>query len=293
MAKSTFQVYHRAWVLFQECLQILNQCNFKISHLPVSSKTVLLFISYLNIKGLAASSITTYVAAIGYVHKVKSLPDPTSNYLVQKSLSSITKIMPARDSRLPITQFILFRLIQSVDSVIGNQYNRVLIKTMFAVAFYGLFRVGELTIQNSGNISLMYDHLKLYRDRAVISITNYKNNKNNQPFEIVLHPQNHLACPFRLLIEFINSRGNTSGPLFCFADGKPVSRNYFNTQLKNCLLFIGLDPSHYKSHSFRIGGASFLYSLGLSDVQIKLMGRWNSDAFLLYIRNQKFNIIKK
>ena len=43
--------------------------------------------------------------------------------------------------------------------------------------------------------------------------------------------------------------------------------------------------TRYKGHSFRIGAATFAAECGFSDAQIRLMGRWQSDAFRKYIRS--------
>ena len=40
----------------------------------------------------------------------------------------------------------------------------------------------------------------------------------------------------------------------------------------------------YKGHSFRIGAASPAAECGYSETQIRLLGRWKSDAFKKYIR---------
>ena len=50
------------------------------------------------------------------------------------------------------------------------------------------------------------------------------------------------------------------------------------------LFMCGLDPSRYKGHSFRIGAASYAADRGFSDAQIRMLGRWKSNAFLCYIR---------
>lgn len=48
--------------------------------------------------------------------------------------------------------------------------------------------------------------------------------------------------------------------------------------------FCDLDQTRYKSHSFRIGTALWATANGMLDAQIRLFGRWKSNAFLLYIR---------
>ena len=264
-----------------------------VRNLPLNSTHVLTYLSYLSLKGLAPSTITTYTSAISYVHRMNSLPDPTNQFVVQKVLSAINKSTGNRDSRLPITQFLLNRLLDSTEFVISNQYNKLLIRAMFSLAFYGLFRIGEITIQTSGVVPLKFEQIQLLTNKLVISITNFKNNKTDKPFDIVIHQIGGKFCPYKMMMDYLDLRGSAPGPLFCFVNQKHVSRHFFTTKLKSCLTFCGLNTRLYLSHSFRIGGASFLASIGMSDVQIKLMGRWSSDSFLRYIRNQRYHFIKK
>ena len=63
-----------------------------------------------------------------------------------------------------------------------------------------------------------------------------------------------------------------------------ITRTFFVTQLKAALKFNNLDCALYKAHSFRIGAASWATAKGFSDSQIRLLGRWKSNAFLKYIR---------
>ena len=45
-----------------------------------------------------------------------------------------------------------------------------------------------------------------------------------------------------------------------------------------------LDPSLYAGHSFRRGGASALFSAGVSDSWIQIRNRWKSECFRQYIQ---------
>ena len=44
------------------------------------------------------------------------------------------------------------------------------------------------------------------------------------------------------------------------------------------------DPSHFGTHSLRIGGATALFAAGADETVIRTMGRWSSDCYRLYVR---------
>ena len=83
---------------------------------------------------------------------------------------------------------------------------------------------------------------------------------------------------------YLKVRGKVPGPLFCSQDGQPVLRSQFTSELNTVLSFCGLNPALYKGHSFRIGAATSAAERGLSDAQIRQLGRWKSNAFHKYIR---------
>ena len=94
-----------------------------------------------------------------------------------------------------------------------------------------------------------------------------------------------LAASSPMLLDYCGMRGAAPGPLFCECDLRPVTISSFNTELKRCLVFCGLDTSRYKGHSFRIGAATHASEQGFSDSQIRKLGRWQSDAFKTYLRS--------
>jgi hypothetical protein len=57
----------------------------------------------------------------------------------------------------------------------------------------------------------------------------------------------------------------------------------FVRMLEKSLSHIGLSGGCYKSHSFRIGSYCHAMEQGKSETQIRLLGRWHSNAFLRYI----------
>lgn len=84
---------------------------------------------------------------------------------------------------------------------------------------------------------------------------------------------------------------NSQGPLFTFDGLSPIPQSFYTSQLKNVISLVGWDCKNYKSHSFRIGSASYAFQCQISEDQIRLMDRWNSSAVKRYFRTPVFNAI--
>ena len=247
----------------------------------------------------ASSTTSTYVSALSYVHKLANFSDPTKHFLVQKILAAHSKLYFTPDVRLPITRGVLQRLVLALNHTNSSAYQRLLFQTMFLVAFYAFFRVGELTAKSANLKPLVQiQNLKFqFKDNCVTAatlvITDYKHNSSRRPFSVVLDcATGPDFCPVNYLQRYCSMRGPTPGTLFCFCDGSPVKASHFTQQLRQALNFCGLDSPQYKSHSFWIGTASSAADNGLSDAQIRHLGRWKSDAFKLDIRQtpERFKI---
>ena len=92
-------------------------------------------------------------------------------------------------------------------------------------------------------------------------------------------------CPVAALLAYLAQRPNCGkGPLFIKVDGSPLTKTLLVNMLHKALQHAGIDPTHYKGHSFRIGAASTAAALGIQDSLIQKMGRWSSSAFLAYVR---------
>ena len=79
--QNTQAVYRRTWVLYGECAfsKIIPVA------IPVTEQSLFLFIVYMKKQQYAAATITSYVSAIGYVHKLAGTNDPASSSLVKES----------------------------------------------------------------------------------------------------------------------------------------------------------------------------------------------------------------
>ena len=73
--------------------------------------------------------------------------------------------------------------------------------------------------------------------------------------------------------------------LFNLSDQRPVSKISLVSFISHLPRLVSIDPSHYSGHSFRIEGATSASLAGLTDYEIKLLGRWNSDFYQRYTRS--------
>ena len=233
----------------------------------------------------------TYISALSFPHRLAGWPDPTKSEMVKLALRGYSKLYPSQDTRLPITLPILERIITACNDVFSVCYQRKLIKAMYALAFFAALRVGEITRgpgQQTKNV-ITIDQFFFLRDKlnnivaAKLVLKHYKHSDPTKPVELLMYRE-HPICPVSLMMDYVTLRGGAPGPLFCWADGAVISRSYFTRSLKEVLQYCNLDENRYQTHSFRIGAASWAAAKGMSDSQIRVFGRWNSNAFLRYIR---------
>lgn len=198
------------------------------------------------------------------------------------------RLNPSFDMRLPITAPILHRLIQAAE-VTMSKFSQVLFQAMFSFAFHTYARIGELAVASSPqNVLQLNEVTVITKNRHPVEIKvcfrHFKHNLTGRPHFVAFKGTGQKYCPVQLFLAYLRNRGSQTGNLFLTSAGKPVTRSFFDSQLKTCLQFCQLDSSVYKGHSFRIGAASWDAQNGVPDSLIRLKGRWKSDAFRKYIR---------
>lgn len=75
------------------------------------------------------------------------------------------------------------------------------------------------------------------------------------------------------------------GRAAAFDFSRPVSAKWFLGVVRKMAVKLGLDPAWYSNHSFRAGGATDLFIIGVPYPKIKKYGRWKSDAAMVYYRD--------
>ena len=101
--------------------------------------------------------------------------------------------------------------------------------------------------------------------------------------------------PLTALINFMQMREKKFGkaeehPLFLHENGKLLTKQQFNSDLKNLLSIypqLCAPDIRWTGHCFRSGISTLLATLGFEDHQIQNWGRWHSSAFLRYIHDKR------
>ena len=292
LALSTHKSYQAA---IEQYLTFCDQ--IKHTPMPTSEFTLLLYIAHMGQKGLSHSTIRVYLSAIRSLHVAKGQHNHfTAQYTprLRQVLHGIQKeqafILEPR-TRLPIT-IQLMRQIKTLISAKPYTYHHTMIWAACCTAFFGFMRCGEFTSPSHS----AYDptvHLS-FSDVAVdsrtcptfirLTIKQSKTDRFRQGRFIYLGKTNCEVCPVEAILQYLSVRGATPGPLFLSDDRKPLTRVAFCSEVSSLLEELGLTALHYNTHSFRIGAATSAKDAGISDVYVKKLGRWQSDAFQTYIK---------
>ena len=183
--------------------------------------------------------------------------------------------------RLPLTAPILLRIINQI----GDDHDGVNLMVALCVVFAGFLRSGEFTWDKPNDLScLARRHVSLERNSATVTLPSSKTDPFHNGVSILLaaSPSSPL-CPVRALWNLVTRfPRDPCHPLFSRAFG-PFSRRYLVDKIKEMLLRAGIPTADFSGHSLRKGAAVSAAANGISRDDIKLLGRWKSDAVDIYI----------
>ncbi len=264
---------------------------------PVTELLLCSFAAHLADEGLAPQTIKTYLASVRNAQLALGLPDPrerSSLPILKRVQAGISRLRllkgPPSRVRLPITIGILRAIKSHLET--SAYTDTAVFWAIASSAFFGFFRLGELVLQAGAQWDKQC-HLS-WGDVAVDSHTSpsivqfhLKQSKCDQfgrGANVVLGTTGSSICPVRAIVAYIPQRDTCPGPFFLRNDSSPVTKQWFVERLRSVLEAVGLPQSSYAGHSFRIGAATTAALAGLEDSLIQKMGRWNSSAFLVYIK---------
>ncbi|XP_073453710.1 integrase/recombinase xerD homolog [Aquarana catesbeiana] len=239
-------------------------------------------------EGVSVSRMNTQLAGLAFLFKLQGQPDVTKEFWVRQALKGYRRAVVKRDSRRPVTFEILRGIGDKLGVVCSSEYEVVLFKVAFVLAFFGAFRIGELVSPSKkvqGGIRLQ--EVQLDEEGVSIFLRKSKTDQGGRGRMVRIYPiHGSPQCPVGTVRKFLKVRPDFQGPLLVHQKGTWLSRFQFVAVFKKCLQGLGLEEKDFSSHSFRIGAATEAARLGLDVEVIKRIGRWESNRFQSYVRPQ-------
>ena len=180
-------------------------------------------------------------------------------------------------------------------------YLRSLYKALITTAYFGLFRVGELTATFSNHAVRAKDvHLGANKKKMLFVLhTSKTHGKESKPQKIKISSRavgsesnlglnGEVFCPYQLLHQYLACRGGyamVNEQFFVFSDLSPVAANHFCHTLSLMLKIAGYDYGNYGTHSLHARRSLDLLKYRLSVENIKQLGRWRSNTVFKYLKN--------
>ena len=247
---------------------------------------------------ISVQTASKYLSAVRAWHIAQGWPAPLSDperAQIDWSLRGIARLQAQRRKRPPRPPITIPMLISLKGSLDLRNPFEACIWAAATCAFWGLMRFGEATVRTRTSFSpskhLTRSHALFSRDLRGseylrLDLPEAKTAGPGEVQHVFLVPQK-LLCPLEAVrnLAAIVPAG-PHDPFFSWRDEqgniRPLTRDAALRFLNRRLAHLGFGTTF--GHSFRIGGASFLLAQGVSPEIVRLMGRWRSLAYEVYIR---------
>lgn len=233
--------------------------------------------------------IKNVLGGLKYLHHTLGFDFPSDSVRIEDTLQGLKRKLKGTPKQvLPINPVILRRMYKFVNI---KQTRDLALWCGFLVAFYTLFRKANVcpkelsydpeTVLTRGDVIIDNEN-----ERVLIFVNFSKTNQFQKSCHVIPIPKNvdpcldlfrHLGALFRKV------KADDDAPALSFSPTSFVTHKTFTERLKKLLGQSGLEPSLFSGHSFRRGGASYLYSVGGSTLMVQVLGSWSSQIFTRYI----------
>lgn len=270
--------------------------------LPISPRNRKLFIVWISKKqeqraeddeSVSHSTIKAYIAGIKAWHLFHNQTYPKDEDDAVKGLIKASKMIKAefqeRDLKRP--PVLLSDLVILLKELGTEGEKGVAVLALALTAFWGTARLGELISDEESKTLPTWDDVAWGPNGSYVRIT-IRGAKTAKPGEyqhIHVNRQKSQLDPVRAMEIWYRLRERKSSEeIFSLSSMKgPVRMK--KKEVINYLRNIWNKHRPAKSqmlygHSFRIGGASLRWNLGVPRDEVKKNGRWKSDAYKIYLR---------
>ena len=119
----------------------------------------------------------------------------------------------------PVTFELLSRIVDASSVCATSKYEEKLLKASFTVAFYGLFRVGEITFTKNPSTVILCEEVKDNQDYMVLKLHSAKTACPNETQLVELVKTHDKTSPVVNLKTYLAASNTSFGPLFQLLGG--------------------------------------------------------------------------
>ena len=256
--------------------------------LPATETDLCIFLELMS-RTSGFGHIKNVLSGVRYLHHTMGHIFPSDSVRLDDTLQGLKRKLKGTPKQvLPVNPVILRRMHKFVNL---KKTSDLAVWCGFLVAFYTLFRKANVcpkeqnfdpeTVLTRGDVVIDYEN-----ERVLIFVNFSKTNQFQKNCHVIPIPRNsdpaldlfrHLSQLFKLVT------ADDDAPALSYSKNSFVTHRFLTEKLKSLLSKAGLDPALFSGHSFRRGGASYLFSIGGTTLMVQVLGQWSSQIFTRYL----------
>ena len=292
---------------YSTALNMLAACQSTLGRtmeLPMSDKDVLCFVAFMANRKVLDTTISKYLSAIRYAllssgYECENLRTPVVKQVL-KGIHNLRRdplALAEKKTRRAMTVFHLRLLGHALATSKMSEYSKSAIWAVSLAAFWGSLRIGEvlgpLIRAFDPKSTLLLSDVGVSDKGLKFWIRSPKKCTPSGDVIELFHVPDASLDPVKAISHYKELRGKIHGnegskPFFLEEDGRILTKQRFNKCLHDLLdRFLKDERDKLTGHSFRSGLATLMEAAGFSEMDIKAWGRWSSEAFRKYCKENR------
>jgi hypothetical protein len=293
--KSSHNTAWGQWVLFKATYS-------DAPSYPTSGEWVANFATWLAVTGYNPSTISQYISGIGQVYQ--SLGFNNWSHIrqdvglklvlggIEKDRDLKKKCDERKKPQITLDLESINMILERTKEIGMNEYDTQLFRTILVTGFCQLHRLDELTDSDNAlhrrphkDRRILLSSVKIPKEGRYVEYTlpGSKSDPKCKGSKIIIKEATTGPCPLKEFLKYLKTRRAIHPhrkELYVKMDGKIPRRSWFMDRLR---YLSGKET--IGSKSLRAGGASMIAASGEAETNLKLRGRWTSNAYKRYVKD--------